>query len=240
MFHHRADNADRKIIFFNWFMLSFLSGNVNAGGFMATERFVTHVTGFATLFGIEIVKHHYDQAFGILSVPIFFLCGAMVSAYLIDRNIRLKRKPHYDYVMLAVCCCLSICAIAGFYNFFGVFGEELRLTQDYMLLALLCLASGLQNAAITTASHGTVRSTHLTGITTDLGIDLVKSFTTKAKLNPNEKRNMILKIGSLSFFIFGSVTGAALFIQSKYLGFLLPAAIAFYSFIKARFERHLD
>lgn len=240
MFHHRADNADRKIIFFNWFLLSFLAGNVNAGGFMATERFVTHVTGFATLFGIEIVKGHLDQAFGILSVPIFFLTGAMISAYLIDRNIRLKRKPHYDYVMFSVFLCLVICAISGYFNKFGTFGETLRLQQDYIFLALLCLASGLQNAAITTASHGTVRSTHLTGITTDLGIEIVKVATTKTKATSTEVRNMTLKLGSLLFFIIGSVTGAALFIQSKYLGFLLPAAVALYSTIKARLERHLD
>lgn len=240
MFHHKAENADRKIIFFNWFLLNFLAGSVNAGGFMATERFVTHVTGFATLFGIDIVKGKFDQAFGILSVPIFFLSGAMVSAYLIDRNIRRKKKPHYDYVMFAVFLCLVTCAISGYFNKFGIFGAKLRLQQDYIFLALLCLASGLQNAAITTASHGTVRSTHLTGITTDLGIEIVKIATTKTKASAVEKRNLTLKLGSLFFFILGSVTGAALFIQLQYLGFLLPASIALYSTIKAKRESHLD
>ena len=62
---------------------------------------------------------------------------------------------------------LSLVASAclGYFHFFGEFGEEVRLKRDYFFLALLCAASGLQNAAITTASGATVRTTHLTGLT---------------------------------------------------------------------------
>ena len=85
MFHHRVEDYEKTILL-KWYVLSFLAGNVNAGGFLAVERFVTHVTGFATLFGIEIANGRLDQALGILSVPLFFLIGSTVSAYLIHHR----------------------------------------------------------------------------------------------------------------------------------------------------------
>ena len=230
MFHHTLDDYDFKVSF-HWFMLAFLSGCVNAGGYLATHRFVSHVTGFATLFGIDLANGRVDAAFGILSVPAFFLFGVMISAYLVDRRIHKKQVPHYASVMGLVFLSLMAASLGGYYGFFGLFGEELRLKQDYIFLALLCMASGLQNASITTASGATVRTTHLTGITTDLGIGLVRALSAgrdKARANFERRANW-LRIGTVASFGAGSATSAGLFLKYGYLGFLLPAALALYA-----------
>jgi uncharacterized membrane protein YoaK (UPF0700 family) len=83
----------------HWFLLSFSGGCINAGGFLATGRFVSHVTGFATLFGVDIVNGQVEAAMGILSVPVFFLLGAFVAGLMIDRPIYLGRKPHFVLVI---------------------------------------------------------------------------------------------------------------------------------------------
>src|SRR4051812_35147259 len=99
MFSHRLDETPSNVVVLHWFLLSFNAGCINAGGFMATGRFVSHVTGFATLFGVDLVNQQLEGAMGILSVPIFFLLGAFLAGLLIDRPILRKKKPHFDYVM---------------------------------------------------------------------------------------------------------------------------------------------
>ncbi len=230
MFNHSLNHeVDRKTVF-HWFLLAFLSGNVNAGGYLSSHRFVTHLTGFSTLFGVDVADGRLDQAIGILSVPLFFLGGTVVSAYLIDRPQRRGRRAHYSSVMVIVSCCLILVGSLGDLGTFGPFGEVLRLRMDYFLLALLCLASGLQNAAITISSRGTVRSTHLTGPTTDLGIGLVRAWT--MRFNSAERRAEVkivrLRLGMIGSFILGSLVGAILFIKVSYTGFYLPAVIASY------------
>jgi uncharacterized membrane protein YoaK (UPF0700 family) len=226
----KAEQSLRRLAFFNWFLLSFLAGSVNAGGYLACHRFVTHVTGFATLFGVDVANGKLDQAIGILSVPVFFVFGAMVSAYLVDRRYHQGKKPHYAGVMALVALCLLIVTAGGVLRYFSGFGDALQLRRDYFFLALLCAASGLQNAAITTASGAAVRTTHLTGITTDLAIGFVRarySSESDSKFKA-EMRSIYLRLGTIVSFILGSVVGAYCFVHFGYWGFLVPASIAIY------------
>jgi len=230
MFKRRLFDDVPATTFFHWFLLAFLAGNVNTGGFMACSRFVTHVTGFATLFGIDAAKGRWNHALGILTVPGYFLIGVMISAYLIDRPAQRRQRPHYATVMLIVTICLALVALLGRWKVFGVFGTPLALKQDYLLLSLLCGASGLQNAAISTSSGSTVRTTHLTGITTDLGIGLVRAMSMDRRSSEfhSELRAASARLGTLISFGAGSAVGAVLFLKLDYLGFLLPALIAGY------------
>ena len=204
---------------------------MNAGGFLACNRFVSHVTGFATLFGIDLARGKLDQAIGILSVPVYFLLGAVVSALLVDRQYQSGRRPHYAIVMAMVCTCLLIAAIGGHLGIFNQFGGDLKLRSDYLLLALLCMASGLQNATITSATGSRIRTTHLTGLTTDLGLGLVRSMNTKLPMGQrqNEARINQLRIWTWFSFAMGSAISAVLYLRVGYLGFLLPASLALYA-----------
>lgn len=237
MFHHHPPEEEVPTpVFVKWYLLSFLAGSVNAGGFLAAGRFVTHVTGFGTLFGVEIAHQRWGSAAGIVFVPVFFLLGTVVSAYMIDHRFHRGDKPHYDWVMLLVFCCLCTAAVGGELKWFGAFGEPLRLQRDFVLLALLCMASGLQNAAITTATGARVRTTHLTGITTDLGIGLVQAWDLKRskKRRQSEVHANWLRVGTILFFYGGSILGAILFMKLHYRGFFLPASIALYALFEAR------
>ncbi len=209
-------------------LLAFQAGVLNVGGFMACHRFVSHITGFATFFGLEASREAYNPALGMLLVPFLFLCGSMISGQLVDLRLKLRKKPKY-YIVFGVLFLLILSVVVGGFNgLFGPFGEPLEKSRDYTLLAILCLICGIQNGTITTVSKNVVRTTHLTGITTDLGIGIVRVLNRK-RLNDQvdeDVRANLMRVGIIFFFGLGSVIGAVTFTKHGYQGFLLPAIIS--------------
>lgn len=222
-----------------WLTLSFQAGFINVGGFLACHRFVTHTTGFATQFGAEFAVGHWLNAAGMLTAPLFFLSGAMISAFFVERRLSSGLEARYGLLIGAISLIMLFIAISGYEGHFGVFGEPLDIRIDYFLLALLCLASGIQNAAITSASGAVIRTTHLTGVTTDLGIGLVRVLSRKRKdrLRDIEIQGTRIRLTLISGFVAGSTAGALLFLNLQYLGFLVPGLISGALFILGRFKR---
>ena len=211
-----------------WMTLAFQAGFINAGGLLACHRFVTHTTGFATLFGVEFAKGNWLNAAGMVTTPGFFLLGAMLSAFFVDRRISDGLSPRYTLLIGVISLLLVSIAFAGHDGAFGIFGGETDIRTDYFLLILLCLTSGIQNAAITSASGAIIRTTHLTGLTTDLGIGIVRVLHGSAsdKIHAAEVRGTWIRMGLIAGFVVGSTAGALTFLNFQYLGFLIPGAIS--------------
>lgn len=211
-----------------WLALAFQAGVVNAGGVLACHRFVTHTTGFGTTFGTEVAHGRMWTAVGMLSVPVFFVSGAIISAFLIDRRQIQNRAPKYAAVLFLMMLLMGTTLFAGVGGKFGNFGEPLSLTRDYVLLAILSLTSGLQNAMVTTAFGAIVRTTHLTGISTDLGIGIVRllSNAQKPEQRHNEVRATWMRLGIISSFIFGSTLSSFIYLSVQYWGFIIPFIIS--------------
>lgn len=223
-----------------WFSMAFQAGMINSGGFLSCHRFVTHTTGFATHFGTELAMGNTVSAFGMLSVPLFFLFGSMISAFFVDRRYIRRQRPLYHWMFALISFFMLVISILGESHFFGTFGDSIQLTKDYLLLALLCLSSGIQNAAITSASGAVVRTTHLTGITTDLGIGLVRAFSLgySDKVQASESKSNWMRAGIIISFVLGSTVSAWIYLRVNYLGFIGPATISFaLAIISARSSR---
>ena len=201
MFSHKFDQVPSPKVVLHWFLLSFNGGCINAGGFLATGKFVTHVTGFATLFGVDLMSDKIKASIGMLAVPVFFLLGAFIAGLLIDHPLSLGKRPRFDWVMGLSALCLLVAA-SGNHFITGQFGDIFQLKHSLVLLALLCLASGLQNGAITSSSLRSVRTTHLTGVTTDLGLGLARlmNFQNRGEKYKNEIRSNQLRFGSIVSF----------------------------------------
>jgi uncharacterized membrane protein YoaK (UPF0700 family) len=240
MFRHNANLTGLEEIelktLIDWFLLSFLAGNINTGGYLACHRFVSHVTGFATLTGVDFAFELWAEALGILSVPLFFLFGVLISAYYVDRRVHAGKRPRYALVMGFETVCLFFAGLGGVLGLWSEFGKELVLSRDFAFLALLCMASGIQNAALSSSSGSTLRTTHLTGTTTDLGIGLVRwaTYSRKDARRKLEMRGNVFRIGLIVSFIIGSAVGAVLYVKFHYWGFVLPVLLAAYATYRAR------
>ncbi len=210
-----------------WMIMAFQAGLLNIGGFLAGHKIVSHVTGFATFFGYEISTGS-GNASSMLIVPAFFLLGAMISGYFVDIRIKLLKKPRYYITfgfMFFLTCLIWFMGIVGK---FGTFGEHSVDLPDYVLLMLLCLVCGIQNGTISTVSRSIVRTTHLTGITTDLGLGIVRILYRKKlkdKIIDEDKANL-MRVGIITFFVLGSIAGGYLFAHFRFHGFLVPVLIS--------------
>ena len=207
-----------------WAVMSFQAGALNIGGYVTCQRFVSHVTGFATFFGYDATHGRYHQAAGMLLVPLFFVMGTMLSAQLVDIRLKLFKKPKF-YIPFGVIFLLIFLVYGlGSMGFFGSFGGDMDTWQGYLLLAILCFTCGLQNGTTTSVSRSVIRTTHMTGVTTDLGIGFVRILNRKRlgdyaaqELTPNFARIVILVS-----FVTGSWAGAYVYRDGEFTGFLLP------------------
>lgn len=152
-----------------WMALSFASGGVNAGAYFACERTVTHITGIVSRIGMASTLLRSAEFMLVLGA---FVVGAAASVLLIDGRFHKKLRPLYTTPLRLTSLVLALVAVLGWRGAFGVFGETVDLTADFVLLALLAFASGLQNAALSTMTRLMVRTTHMTGHATDLGMGL--------------------------------------------------------------------
>jgi len=207
----------------SWMMLALAAGAVNAGAFLSCQRFVTHVTGTATQIGLDIssilLMVDYTLVLGC------FILGAAVSILAIEGRARVgSGRAWHAAPLLGVMVVLTVVAIAGQAGAFGPFGGTVEEAADFALLAILGFAMGMQNATVATSTGMMVRTTHLTGPATDLGVHLALSCLTAGEARRSALKGAALRAGKIVSFI----TGAALMVPAvkavSWLAFLLPAA----------------
>ncbi len=207
--------------------MAFQAGSINAGALLSCHKFVTHTTGLATTFGTELAQGNVINALSFLSIPMFFLLGAMSSGFFVDSRIQKNRIPNYPAVMGASCFLLCAVFLGGIAGQFGIFGGELDLTRHYLLLIMLAFTCGLQNGTVTSACGAVIRITHMTGLTTDLGIGLTRVLTHSHHLNSrqNEVRANLIRLGIFASFSGGALVSTFLFLRHGYWGFLIPSLL---------------
>lgn len=184
-------------------LLSFIAGIVNVAGFFAVQRLTTNVTGHFAFFMDEVFKLNFWQGFVYFLYIFFFFLGSFVSSFLIE--IISRKDDHSIYVVPASIECLILFLI-------GFFGKDLIIKSPNTITFSLLFAMGLQNSLVTTISSASVRTTHLTGLFTDLGIELSQLFFYKAKEQKHRLLSSIkLRLAIISFFFIGGIVGGILY-----------------------------
>jgi uncharacterized membrane protein YoaK (UPF0700 family) len=218
--YHKANVA-------KWTFLAFQAGAINAIGILAGHRFVSHVTGFATTAGVEFSDFNWGRGIGMLSVPAFFVLGSMISGYLIDLRVHHHRRGGYETVLFMIFVMLAVACMGSLLGYFGVYGEDFDLQDHYVLLVFLSMTCGLQNAMITTASGSIIRTSHLTGISTDLGIGITRLIFGPSKdPETTDRRREIaslwMRLTIIGAFTLGSFAAALLARATGYGAMVLP------------------
>lgn len=215
MFQHEGITRTKKHNLSIASLLSFVAGLVNVAGFLAIQTLTTNVTGHFAFFVDEVFKLEYFLAFIYFLYIFSFLLGSFVSSFLIELISTKGDKNIYVIPTLIESIILILAAL---------FGEFLIHENKNLLAFCLLFAMGLQNALVTKISNATVRTTHLTGLFTDLGIELSQLLFYKHK---NQHRQLVssikLRLTIISFFFLGGVLGGVFYDGIK-LNILLIAA----------------
>lgn len=199
MFRHKGKTRTLKHNLRIASLLSFVAGIVNVAGFLAVQRLTTNVTGHFAFFVDEIFKLNFWQGFIYFLYIFFFFLGSFVSNLIVE--IISKTSDRFIYIIPTIIESLILFLIA-------VFGQFLISQNPNLLAFSLLFAMGLQNSLVTTISNSTVRTTHLTGLFTDLGIELSQLFFYKEKDQKDKLYASIkLRLTIITFFFLGGLLG---------------------------------
>jgi uncharacterized membrane protein YoaK (UPF0700 family) len=215
----RTPQADLKL----GTVLAFVAGAANAGGFLAVGQYTSHMTGMLSALADNLVLGQFVLVGAGLVSVLAFMLGAMSTAWIVNWGMRLQLRSAYGLPLLLEALLLLV---------FGLFGAVMSLWHTVFLpvtVVLLCYIMGLQNAVITKISQARIRTTHVTGLVTDLGIELGKLLYVNRHpdMQPVRADRERLRVHAqlvLSFLV-GGIGGALGF---KHLGYVstLPLALA--------------
>lgn len=197
-------------------LLAFVAGAINAGGYLAVHQYTSHMTGIVSAMADNLVFGAHELVLAGLGAVLSFLAGAACTAILVNYARRRRARITGGVPLL-----LEAALLLGF----GLLGARLTHLAGLFVpctVMLLCFIMGLQNALITKLSNAEIRTTHVTGIITDIGIELGKLLywndpqrSAERPVRANLVRLRLLIILVSAFFI-GGASGALGF---KHLGY---------------------
>jgi uncharacterized membrane protein YoaK (UPF0700 family) len=149
-------------------LLAFIAGIVNTVGFLQFGAFVSHMSGHASRSAVEYAEGNSSAALVFLLELVAFVTGAFTTAFLLQGHTVVERRVKFTGpVVLEALCILGFILLTEYHGLFWVNLDQISLTT-----LILAYAMGLQNAMLRHTSGTIIRTTHITGVVTDLGIEL--------------------------------------------------------------------
>lgn len=213
----------QKFVYLIWMIMSFQAGYVNVGGFYTSGAFVSHVTGTSSNIGIGISRYDITFLLNFLVILIAFITGAAFASYYISKKQDEGKDPNY----------LRVLFIKSLFFFMVLLLSEMDLilpdlmsaaTVNTWIIFFLSFCCGIQNSTCAQATGGFLKPTHMTGLSTDIGINLARYFkpgVDKAKREEELHKNN-LRISILGSFISGGVIASFIFTKNGHYGFIFP------------------
>lgn len=188
--------------------LAFVAGIVNVVGLLGFGRqAITHLTGTTSLLGSAVAELDGAAVAHFATVIGSFVAGAVLSGFIIrDSTLKLGRRYGVALLLESVLLCIAV-----------------PLLQRNSMLGIYSAscACGLQNAMVSTYSGAVVRTTHLSGMFTDLGIFLGQALRGLAF----DRRRLWLCWLIISGFLCGGIAGAVGFRHFGYATLLFPSGL---------------
>jgi uncharacterized membrane protein YoaK (UPF0700 family) len=187
------------------FLLAFIAGVINVVGLLSFQhQSVSHLTGTASFLSLKIMQGDWQLAIHFCGVMLSFFLGALLSG-LIIQNATLRLGKRYSAALLL--------------ESFLLFTALMMLQHNYSNSDFLASAAcGLQNAMVSTYSGAIIRTTHITGTVTDLGVMIGQYL----RGHTIDTRKLGLYLLLLTGFITGGLVGAFGFLQIHYAILWLP------------------
>jgi uncharacterized membrane protein YoaK (UPF0700 family) len=180
---------------------AFVAGGINAGGLVIIGRYTSHVTGIVSESTTLLVQHRWLAAAQLLILALGFGIGAIFASYTIQWAKYLKLRSPFSLALMSSGSTLIGLGLWAMH-------QGTHYPNDLLLEFGLFFAMGIQNATVTLLSNNDVRATHMTGIVTDLGIELGTGLFSRKDMNTPKFKLGILILGA---FILGGLAGVMLF-----------------------------
>jgi uncharacterized membrane protein YoaK (UPF0700 family) len=224
----RSESLNRQLA---WAM-AFVAGAVNAGGFLAVSHYTSHVTGVVSSMADELADGDLATALAALAMMLSFLAGAFFCTTLISFGQRRRMRSRYALTLVIEAVLMMVFGFMG-----NRLQQEIRFTLPSTVM-LLCFIMGMHNTVTSIISGAAVRTTHLTGTVTDIGIELsrltyvnVHHRQGRERIVANRQKLTLLLLILVSFMA-GGITGALGF---RHIGFKVTVPLAgFLWFLAAR------
>lgn len=202
--------------------LAFVAGAINAGGFLAVHQYTSHMSGIVSSMADNLAVGSFHLVLIGASSVLSFLAGAASTSLMV--GLARRRALHSEYA-------LPLLAEAIMLVGFAVTGREFEAkgagSGVIGTILPLCFTMGLQNAIITKISGAVIRTTHMTGIVTDIGIEVGHAIYAAICREPAAKvvefDQLWLLASLIGLFFSGGIVGALGF---RYLGFLFSLPFA--------------
>ncbi len=138
-------------------LLALNAGFINAIALLSLFNLAaSHVTGSVSNLGIAVASGDLAQVQILALVIVSYFAGNIVAGFLVKHE---ELQPGHRYVSALLAEAMLIVAAILFFNL-----------ERQLANYVLATACGLQNGLATRYSSATVRTSHMTGIVTDLGI----------------------------------------------------------------------
>lgn len=188
--------------------LAGVAGMVNVIGYLGFEhQAVSHLTGTTSLLGAALVLGRWQAVLQLWGVLVAFCLGAAISGLIVQDS---ALQPGRRYGVVLVLEALMLAAAVPLFERQSLLGPWLA-----------AMACGLQNAMVTTYSGAVVRTTHLSGMFTDLGIALGHAI----RGMPLPRRRLTLSALIITGFLGGGIAGTWLFQLFGYAALHVPAIV---------------
>ncbi len=195
-------------------VLAFSAGCINSTALVGfTHLSASHVTGNVSLFATAIANLDFKMLAMVCAVLLSFLAGSVISGFVVG-NTHLKQGRRYG-LALGIETVLLIISLVLFYqhSFLGHF--------------FATMACGLQNSMVATYRGTGIRTTHLTGLTSDMGASIGNWLAGRSM----DSKMVLFQAMIWYCFCGGGVVGAILYLKIGYLALILPIVIVMLSAI---------
>ena len=203
--------------------LALVAGFVNSSGFLLLGTFTSHVTGSIGRLANDLASSQWAAALLATIFVVAFFAGAFCSTFLIEAQRRRVSRA-YGLALLLESFVLGL---------FVLVAVTFRKDHPRILdaeSAILCFAMGMQNSLVTNLSGAIIRTTHLTGVVTDLGIEaarwhywLFNRSEGTHGLRPSSTKALLL-LTILVAFTTGAIAGALFTTNRGPTAMLVPAS----------------
>jgi uncharacterized membrane protein YoaK (UPF0700 family) len=219
------DNIHWKFILIGACILCFNAGYINSLTLNTNYQISSaHVTGLVAKLSIATYLHDWNNLKNLIITYITFIFGAIISGLIIDYEI-FHLGAKYGIMLILI----------GIVQSFGIILEENCKNSIYFIWTC-SLSCGMQNGLTSKYSNNIIRTTHLTGTTTDFGVTI--GHIIKGRINEIDK--LVLQLISIICFFCGGIFGTLAFYKYNHYALFfssitsLIVGITFFTYKKVK------